>query len=323
MISTAYSPTSFNGDGVTTAFPITWDINASSEVVVTEVIIATGVETIKTLTTHYTVAGTGPFTVTAVTAPAGTVRWVISRAVAKTQLTDYTLFDAFPADTHEDALDKLTLLAQDNAGGFNRALRQPNGDATAIDYLPSKITRASQYLGFDSDGDPVALAAPANTTAVSAFVATLLDDTTLLAFEQTLGLVAATAWTPVLTAATPGNLAITYSTQTGVRWHFARLNVAWFDIVTSSFTHTTASGDARITGLPGTPLANIGGMMQRFGGVTKANYTQYAAELDIATNIITVTCSGSAQVNSPLAITQIPSAGSVRLTGYVIYYSAS
>ncbi len=323
MISTAYSPTSFNGDGTTDEFPITWGINASSEVVVTEVVIATGAETVETLGTHYTITGTGPFTVTATTAPSADVRWVISRAVARTQAVDYTLFDSFPADTHEAALDKLTMLAQDGDGKFNRALRQPNGDATAIDYLPPKVTRASMYLGFDSDGDPVALDAPTDTALTTSFTETLLDDTDLLTFLQTLGLVAATAWTPVLTAATVGDLARTYSTQTGFRWQFARLNVAWFDIVTSAFTHTTASGNMRITGLPGTPLAAIGGMMQRVSGVTKANYTQFAAELDIATNIITVTCSGSAQANSTLAITELPTGGSVRLQGYIIYYSAS
>lgn len=319
MISTAYSPTSFTGDDTTDEFPITWSINASSEVVVTEVIIATAVETVKTLTTHYTVTGTGPFTVTAVTAPASTVRWVISRAVPKTQAVDYTLFDSFPAETHEGALDKLTMLSQDRAVEFSRALRQPNGDLTAIDYLPPKITRASMYLGFDADGDPVALDAPTDTSLTTAFTETLLDDTDLLTFLQTMGL-AVTAWTPVLTAETPGDLARTYTTQIGFYWTFARLYIAWFDILTASFTHTTASGDVTITGLSHTPLAIIGGAMQRVSGVTKANYTQFEAEQNLSTGVIRVTCSGSAQTNADLAITDLPTGGTVRLQGYVIYY---
>jgi hypothetical protein len=321
MISTAYSPTSYNGDGVTTAFPITWGINASSEVVVTEVIIATGVETIKTLTTHYTVTGLGPLTVTALVAPAATVRWVISRAVAQTQAVDYTPFDTFPAQTHEGALDKLTMLVQDNAGKFNRSLRQPNGDVTAIDYLPPVITRASKYLGFDSDGDPIALAAPASTTAVSTFAATLLDDTSLLTLLQTLGF-RAPSWTPVLTCTTPGDLAVTYSTRNGASWAFGRLVIAYFDIVASVFTHTTSSGDMRITGhTPASaPFALIGGGLQHFERITKANYTQFSPTFDIATNIITLVGSGSAQVKSPVAITEMPTGGTVRLSGFVIYY---
>jgi hypothetical protein len=252
MISTAYSPTSFNGDGVTTAFPITWNITASGDVVVTEVIIATGVETVKTLTTHYTVTGTGPFTVTAVTAPAASVRWVISRAVARTQTVDYVAFDPFPAETHEASLDKLTLLAQDYDGKVNRTLRQPDGDSATIDYLPPKITRASQYLGFDADGDPIALAAPTGTTGVSTFAATVLDDTTAIAVLNTLGLSAA-AWTPTITAATVGNLSVAYSIQYGWYVKIHGLIILSFSVQFTP-TYTTATGALRIGGVPFTNL---------------------------------------------------------------------
>lgn len=207
-ISTVYAPVSYTGDDTTDEFPVSWGINVSSEIVVTETIISTGVETIKTLTTHYTVTGTGPVTITAVTPPASTVRWTIGRNVPSTQLVDYVENDSFPAATHEAALDKLTMLSQEHDQAFLRALRQPNGDTADIDYLPPKITRASKYLGFDGDGDPVALAAPTDSTAVSVFAATLLDDADAAAMFVTLGAVVAD-WTP----AVGGNA--TYSAQSG------------------------------------------------------------------------------------------------------------
>jgi hypothetical protein len=52
------------------------------------------------------------------------------------------------------------------------------------------------------------------------------------------------SWTPVLTFATPGNLSTTYSTQNGkVRRTRDGMVHLSMDVVTSAFTHTTASGE--------------------------------------------------------------------------------
>jgi hypothetical protein len=57
-------------------------------------------------------------------------------------------------------------------------------------------------------------------------------------------------WTPVSTAATPGNWAVTYTTQLGF-WHRIGDRI-FFDciLVASAVTHTTASGQILVTGLP-------------------------------------------------------------------------
>ena len=96
--------------------------------------------------------------------------------------------DSLPVNSGvESPLDRLTMIALRSQETASRALRQPDGDSAAIGALPAKVTRASLYLGFDSAGDPVALAAPAGTTAVTAFMATVLDDTTAAAARTTLG----------------------------------------------------------------------------------------------------------------------------------------
>ena len=109
-ISSTTTTVSYTGNGSTVAFPVTFPFfgtGTSAEIEVIERTIATGVEVTKEVTTHYTVSGgnnsTG--TVTAGTAPADTVQWHIRRLTTQTQGTDYVENDAFPAETHEGALD--------------------------------------------------------------------------------------------------------------------------------------------------------------------------------------------------------------------------
>jgi hypothetical protein len=93
-----------------------------AEIRVIERVIATGVETTLANGTDYTVTGgagsTG--TVVASTAPAATKRWTIERTTSRTQETDYVENDPFPAETHEAALDRLTMIGQE---GYNLADR--------------------------------------------------------------------------------------------------------------------------------------------------------------------------------------------------------
>lgn len=120
-VSTAYSPLSFAGNGATTAFAVTWPFFTGTLAVT--LISSTGVETVQTLTTHYTVSGgtdanglPGTGTVTMLTAPVSGATLRITRSTAKTQASTWSESDGFPQKTVEAALDKLTLLAQENAG---------------------------------------------------------------------------------------------------------------------------------------------------------------------------------------------------------------
>jgi hypothetical protein len=117
-VSTAYSPLQFNGNGATTAFAVTWPFFTGSLVVTA--IDATGVETVKTLTTHYTVSGgtsatglpaTG--TVTMLVAPASGTQLRITRVTPRTQTSTWGENDNFPQATIEAALDKNTMIAQE------------------------------------------------------------------------------------------------------------------------------------------------------------------------------------------------------------------
>ena len=170
-VSSTTTSVSYTGNGSTTAFAVTFPFlgtAAASEITVVERVIATGVETTKTYTTHYTVSGgsgsTG--TVTAGTAPATTVQWHIRRNTTTTQTSDYVTNDPFAADTIEDNLDRLTMTGQERDGDIAQAFKYPNtytGGASvtfpepvaggfitfnaAANALTTSTTAAGQWLG--------------------------------------------------------------------------------------------------------------------------------------------------------------------------------
>lgn len=188
-VSTTTTKAIYNGDGSTTAFPTTFEFFDAADIEVIERVITTGAETVKTLSTDYTVSGgngaTG--TVTAVTAPASTVQWAIRRKTPLTQQIDYVENDDFPAETHEQGLDRGVMIAQERQEELDRALKFPVSDATSLDpEIPNSVDRAGQFLAFDVSGNPM-VAAGTSGVPVSAFMQTLLDDTDATAGRETLG----------------------------------------------------------------------------------------------------------------------------------------
>jgi hypothetical protein len=114
---------------------------------------------------------------------------VIRRVTAETQGAAFPAGGSFPSAAVETALDRLTMLVQQHSETFERALLAPKTDPEgSIGALPADVVRASKYLGFDMDGVPIALGAPANTTLVSAFMAPILLLTTAAAVRSAIGL---------------------------------------------------------------------------------------------------------------------------------------
>lgn len=184
----------YTGNGATVAFSFPYAFQAKADLVVIETVIATGVQAIKALTTDYTISGTtdgqgfypSGGTVTALAAPASTVQWRIYRDPARTQSIDLVENDPLPAEVLEGAYDRAAMWAQRIYELVTRSLRQPEGDSVAIDFLPSKVDRASKYAAYDADGDPIAAAGSADATPISVFMATVTDDTTAAAARITL-----------------------------------------------------------------------------------------------------------------------------------------
>ena len=157
-ISTTTIKNSFSGDGSTTAFTYTFPINTTSEILVIER-SALGVETIKaegTGSTNYGIVNNGAAggIVTMVTAPADGTILILRRNTALTQETDYVANDPFPAETHEDALDKLQMQTQELQEQADRSFKVSRTNTiTSSEFTDSAADRASKTLGFDSNGN--------------------------------------------------------------------------------------------------------------------------------------------------------------------------
>lgn len=101
-----------NGNGSKTAFDFSFKIFASSEVLVYDIVVATGVATLKTLSTHYTVsinAVTDGGTVTWLVAPASGHASLIIRSIPYTQTADLPTEGNFREDQVENQLDRAAM----------------------------------------------------------------------------------------------------------------------------------------------------------------------------------------------------------------------
>ncbi len=100
------------GNGSTTIFTVPFRILDEAHISVT--LIVGAVETTQVLNTDYTVQNVGDPTsqITMTVAPTSLQTVVIVRNVPPTQLLDYVESDKFPSQSHEDGLDKLTMIVQ-------------------------------------------------------------------------------------------------------------------------------------------------------------------------------------------------------------------
>jgi len=128
-------------------------------------------------------------------------------------------------------------------------------------------------------------------------------------------------WTPTVTFVTPGDLNVSYVSNTGTYTKIGRVVILSFQIVTSSFTWTTASGNLIISG---TPFACPAGFDQPGSswvmGITKTNYTQYSPIVNQGTSNILIRASGSGQTASTVTASDMPSGGTVQIRGTITYF---
>lgn len=145
----------YAGNDSTTVFAYPFKIYAAADLIVI-VRDADGIETVQTLTTHYSVSGAGVATggnVTMVTAPAATEYLLIMRDAALTQASDYIAGGKFPAETHEDTVDKLTLLMQQLEERLDRSAHIKR-TSSLTDIEISDVT-AGEYLRWNLAGDGI------------------------------------------------------------------------------------------------------------------------------------------------------------------------
>ncbi len=157
-VSSTTVKNSYSGNGSTTQFAYGYKIFADSDLIVI-IRSAAGTETVKTLTTHYTVSGAGDasggsITFTSGNTPASGETVVIIREVPQTQAIDYIANDPFPAESHEQGLDRATMTIQQMQEELDRSFKvSKTNTITSSEFTDSASVRASKTLGFDSSGD--------------------------------------------------------------------------------------------------------------------------------------------------------------------------
>jgi len=155
-ISTTTIKNSYSGDGSQTVFAYTFKILADADI---QVIIraANGTETVKTLTTDYTVSGAGTASggnVTFGTAPSSTETVVLRRETTQTQTVDLVENDPFTAETVEGAFDRSILIAQELQEEVDRSIKLSRTNSmTSTEFTVDAATRANKILAFDGSGE--------------------------------------------------------------------------------------------------------------------------------------------------------------------------
>jgi hypothetical protein len=132
-------------------------------------------------------------------------------------------------------------------------------------------------------------------------------------------------FTPTISFVTPGNLTVVYSTQVGEYTKIGRDVRVSCNLITSTFTHSTASGNLLINGYPFT-AASLSGQVSFGGaswqGITKANYTQMTPALSQGASQGTLQASGSGQGIQNIATGDMPTGGTVRIQFTMNYPAA-
>ena len=247
---------SYNANGVLVDFAFAFKIIAQTDLkVYEETAASSGLFTLKTLSTHYTVvfdstAETG--TVTFLSAPGDLKRVVITRDTPDTQATNLDIEGRSPAKTLEGMVDKVTLLAQEALEKLSRAIlfRVAPVDPAAVDIDPLTDRRA---LIAESNGDgtftivpsvydpdtQVAAAAASATAAASSATSAASSATAASASATAAAASAALAATLSLSyasgtiaarSAAPATNQIYYATDTGELAIYITTAARWFTL---------------------------------------------------------------------------------------------
>ena len=170
-ISSTTTKNSASANGTQHSFPYSFKIFADGDLTVI-VRSANGTETVKSLNTDYIVTNAG-------NANGGNVLFkfntgnsndahfsssdkrpqsgetvLIRRNLTLTQGTDYVENDPFPAESHENALDRITMIAQQLQEAIDRSLKiSRTNTMTNTEFTVGATDRANKILSFDSAGE--------------------------------------------------------------------------------------------------------------------------------------------------------------------------
>ena len=171
-VSSTTTKVSLSANGTQHSFAYTFKIFADADL---EVIVrdSAGTETTKTLNTNYVVTGAGTdsggnvlfkyntgtssdahYDASTNHRPANNTTVIIRRKLTLSQGTDYIENDPFPAASHENALDRLTMITQQIQEEVDRSIKASVGNTiSGATFTLSATDRADKIFAFDSSGN--------------------------------------------------------------------------------------------------------------------------------------------------------------------------
>ena len=144
-ISTTNSRNDYTASSSQTTFAYTFPVTAESDILVYQD------GTLKTISTHYSVSATPTGNVVFNSGLDSGVKVAIVRALPLTQSIDYVENDPFSAETHEDALDRLTIIAQQIDEEVGRTIKLAASSTTSNLTIPEPS--ADKYLAWNAAAD--------------------------------------------------------------------------------------------------------------------------------------------------------------------------
>lgn len=204
-VSSVSNDTRYSGNGVTLVFAAGFTFYAASTLRVSQIAVATGVETVKVLTTDYSVSGGAGASgsVTMLVAPPSGTTLVIKRVEPYSQLTDLQDNDGLPAATLELTYDKLEMQIQQVKTIADSAIKPPpvfNPNTTAAYTMPVPVSGAAlvgNAAGTGWEGSLIAVTNPATLPVIT----TSLANHDILEYDS-----AATTWRNKVGFSTIGDL---------------------------------------------------------------------------------------------------------------------
>lgn len=177
-ISTQTSKAAFSGNGVSAVFPLPFPFQRAADI--KALLRHDGFETPLAQGEHYGLTGAGSAaggSLTMLVPPATGQTLVVWRAPALVQEVDYVENSAFPAETHEAALDLLTMICQSLQEQIGRAVLYPvstpdedvlnSEDFLAATTANKNAARASEQNAAASAGQAAASASQAAQSAAA------------------------------------------------------------------------------------------------------------------------------------------------------------
>lgn len=130
-----------------------------------------------------------------------------------------------------------------------------------------------------------------------------------------------------LTFATPGDLSVAYTTQVTQYIKKGKEVTVWFNIVTSTFTHTTASGSLQLTGLPFTVATitdyNFVEPLGWSGLNLQAGYTSVGTQVVSGGTNLIFYASGDNVAGANITTTEAATGSTIVLRGKIVYIASA